>query len=207
MKERSTIYTPKHFSAHDFDDVLRFMKEYSFGTVVSCKENRVSNISKVPLIVKNINDQLQIEGHLARHNHHWESLRENSIVTVIFDGPHDYISPQNYEQKAMSVPTWNFASVVASGEIEIKDDPQWALSSALELASLYEKNQDWLQTVDKDFLNLLSKEIVGFTIKVEKIESKFKMSQNRSSTEINSIIKSLQQTNPSLAQFMRRSMI
>ena len=48
MSENNIIYTPNHFSSKKFEDVISFIKGYPFGTIISCNENQVSNVTKVP---------------------------------------------------------------------------------------------------------------------------------------------------------------
>ena len=54
--------------------------------------------------------------------------RDGEHVLALFQGPHAYVSPAFYEQKAISgkvVPTWNYAVVHAHGRLRAIDDPAW----------------------------------------------------------------------------------
>lgn len=58
-----------------------------------------------------------IIGHLAKANEQWRHFQSHTDVLVIFQGPHAYISPSNYQ--GAGVPTWNYAAVHMYGLAKI----------------------------------------------------------------------------------------
>jgi len=197
------MYSPPHFQVEDKEKVLEFVRQNSFATLISCGENTVSNISKIPLMLKDEEGQLYLEGHFARPNPHWKYLMDNPSVTVMFDGPHDYISPSWYENPTKDVPTWNYSTVIMKGVAGITDSSEWLLQSVMELSDKFENDSSWKDSVDKDFLRGLSKGIVGIKIQVKEIQSKFKLSQNRSELDKNNVMNELSSRNEELAELMR----
>ena len=68
------------------------------------------------------------------------------------------------------------------GELEIVEDEQELINSLQDLVHTYEDPQSAysLDDVDPNYMVGLSKGIVGFKIKISKIEGKAKLSQNHS---------------------------
>lgn len=81
-----------------------------------------------------------------------------------------------------AVPTWNYVAVHVYGELELVEDEQELIDSLQDLVDTYEDPQSTysLNDVDPNYMEGLSKGIVGFKIKISKIEGKAKLSQNHS---------------------------
>jgi transcriptional regulator len=125
-------------------------------------------------------ETLTLHGHFARPNEQWKDI-ENQEVLAIFQGPHSYISPSWYKTNK-AVPTWNYVAVHVYGELEIVEDEQELIDSLQDLVHKYEnpKSAYSLNDVDPNYMEGLSRGIVGFKIKINKIEGKAKLSQNHS---------------------------
>lgn len=173
----------------DQNEIINFMKRFSFATIISNKEN-IPIATHLPFIVESIGKELFLISHFARANEHWKYL-ENQRVLVIFSEPHAYISTSNYD-KELNVPTWNYLSVHAYGNVEIIVDE-------LQMSELLQKtieNYDhsfspkWNE-FPEDYKERLTKGIVGFKLTVNDLQAKKKLSQNRTETEKNNIINSL----------------
>jgi transcriptional regulator len=61
----------------------------------------------------------RLQFHLARANPQVEALERRGRATVVFHGPHAYVSPRHYA--APNVPTWNFAAVHVDGAVRAFD--------------------------------------------------------------------------------------
>ena len=69
------------------------------------------------------------------------------------------------------------------GELEIVEDEKTLVDSLQDLVNKYEEDPEStysLNDVDPNYMGGLSKGIVGFKIKINKIEGKAKLSQNHS---------------------------
>ena len=80
------------------------------------------------------------------------------------------------------VPTWNYVAVHAYGTIEFRDDPEGLREIVTALTDTHEgpRAQPWAVTdAPEDFIQAQLKGIVGFALKIERLEGKWKMSQNR----------------------------
>jgi len=199
------LYIPPLFKVEDQERKIEFIKQYSFATLISVDCNSIRHLSKIPLLLKLIDEQIYLEGHLARTNPHWKFIEEkHSQVVAMFDGPHDYVSPTEYLNPILNVPTWNYSTVVVSGDCKIIDSQEWLMQSTMELADKYEKDDSWKIKLDKNFANNLAKGIIGLKIKVQGMEGKFKLSQNRDKQSRLNVIKHFENTNPDLANEMKK---
>ena len=198
-----TLYVPPHFAAHDPDQLFEFVQRYAFATLVSSGASGLE-VSHIPLVAERDGaGKLRLLGHLARANPHWQALEAAGEVLAIFHGPHAYVSPGWYEQHP-SVPTWNYAVVHARGRATLMEEAELH-ELLMRLSSAYEdgRPKPWrLSQQPADFVSGMLKMIVGFSIDVERIEGKFKLSQNRP-REIPHVIEALEREEPTLAALMR----
>jgi transcriptional regulator len=138
-----------------------------------------------PMLISD--DSTIITGHLARANPQWRSWRDNPSVKALFHGPHAYVSPRYY-QSDFNVPTWNYAAVSVTGSIEIVDDRESAIGIIEDLVARFEGPSGWkLDPADERYMKLLGA-VVCFSIRVETIEAKFKMNQNKAVDDRRSVI-------------------
>jgi transcriptional regulator len=135
--------------------------------------------------------------HMARANPHWKDIAPDSPVLLVCDGPEAYISPAWYAAKAEHgrvVPTWNYTSVHLTGRVTVHDDPAWVRDAVTELVELHEggRAQPWhVADAPADYLDGQLRAIVGLSIRVERVEGKAKLSQNRSEADQRGVIDGL----------------
>lgn len=198
-----TLYVPPHFAAHDPERIFELVQRHAFGTLVSSGEAGMQ-ASHIPFVAEHDPaGKVRLLGHVARANAHWRSLEGADEVLAIFHGPHGYVSPGWYRQHP-AVPTWNYAVVHARGKATLMDEAELR-QLLLRLSSIYEdgRPKPWkMSELPADFVAGLLKAIVGFSIEVERLEGKFKLSQNRPQ-EIPRVIEALEREEPALAAFMR----
>ena len=184
------MYTPKYFEVQDSELIIEFIRNYSFGTLIS-NTNDFPIATHLPLDIYNKDGHTYLSGHFAYANPHWKLLKENPHVLVTFLGPHAYVSSSWYTQE--NVPTWNYLSAHVYGTTQIVEGEELKLM-LVKMLEKYEQDRDnavlWV-TLDPKFLNKELKGIVGFKVKVEKIEASFKLSQNRNDDDYKSIINNL----------------
>ena len=174
-----TLYIPAHFRKDDPDTLYAFMEQYAFGTLVSTGPKGL-HVSHIPFLPEREGGKVRLLGHVARGNPQWEALEGADHVLAIFNGPHAYVSPGWY-QNHPAVPTWNYAVVHAHGKARLMDEAQLH-DLVVRLSNTYEagRPKPWKATeLPADFVGNLLKAIVGLEIEVERLEGKFKLSQNR----------------------------
>ena len=198
-----TLYLPPHFRVEDHAKLVDFMRGHAFATLV-CTGAAGLHVSHVPLLVDVDGDALRLRGHVARGNAQWEALEGATHVAAIFHGPHAYVSPTWYATHP-SVPTWNYAVVHAHGRARLTDEAELH-EIVSELSSKYEaaNRPPWkLSEQPAAYVSSMLGMIVGFEIEVERVEGKFKLSQNRP-VEIPRVIERLEASGEAeLASLMR----
>ncbi|MED0959799.1 FMN-binding negative transcriptional regulator [Bacillus paramycoides] len=171
------MYIPKHFAIQDEETKYEIIEQNSLATLFS-QHNGAPYATHLPLLLNR--ETLTLYGHFARQNEQWKDSG-NQQVLAVFQGPHSYISPSWYETNK-AVPTWNYVAVHVYGELETVEDEQELINSLQDLVHKYEnpKSTYSLNEVDPNYVEGLSRGIVGFKIKINKIEGKAKLSQNHS---------------------------
>jgi len=198
-----TLYVPAHFRVTDPGDLYAFMEANAFGTLVTSGPAGL-HVSHIPLLPERDADgTVRLLGHVARANAQWEALEGARDVLAIFHGAHGYVSPGWY-QNHPSVPTWNYAVVHAHGKARLMDEA--ALHElVIRLSNTYEagRPKPWRAAdLPAAYVDSMLKAIVGFEIEVERLEGKFKLSQNRPA-EIPQVLAALDREEPALAALMR----
>ncbi len=200
------MYIPKHFKIDDQELMFDIMEEYSFATLIS-QHNGSPYATHLPFTLDR--EVGVLHGHIARPNTQWKNIPGQEVL-VIFQGPHSYISPSWYETNT-AVPTWNYVAIHVYGNTEVVEDEQELRSSLHELVDKYEHPGSLytLNDVEPSYLEELSKGIVGFRIKITRIEGKQKLSQNHSKERQNLVINHLEQSprenSKKISELMKRN--
>ncbi|RAP56395.1 FMN-binding negative transcriptional regulator [Oleiagrimonas sp. MCCC 1A03011] len=173
------MYQPKHFKELRAEALADVMLGYPFATVVHSDANG-PQANPVPLL-PGANGRLR--GHVARGNP--LAKADGERVLVIFHGPDAYVSPGWYpskdEDEGRVVPTWNYATVQVHGRLRVTHDSGWLMRLLTDLTDRHELGMDTPWSVDDapaDYVKTQLKGIAGLDIEVERVEGKFKLSQN-----------------------------
>ncbi|RZU76198.1 PaiB family negative transcriptional regulator [Micromonospora kangleipakensis] len=135
-------------------------------------------------------------GHLARNNDQWR-LPALGEALVIARGPDAYISPSWYPSKAEHhrvVPTWNYITAHIYGQLHVHDDPAWLEAQVRRLTERHEAGRAEPWSVDDApaaFVAGQLRAIVGVEVRITRVEAKFKLSQNRPTTDMDAVIAEL----------------
>lgn len=194
------MYLPDAFRQDDRASLLALADTYPFATVITYGGNGLA-VSHLPLCVDAERNVLR--GHLARANPQFEQLVEGVPVLAIFHGPHGYVSPSVYSEQP-SVPTWNYVVVHAHGRARPVDVE--GLRAILDETVSRFDTTGWSLYTGEEFLGPMLDAIAGFEIDLDRVEGKWKLSQNRSPTDQARVIAWLQlgdDSSRALAAFMR----
>ena len=171
------MYMPKHFVETRAEVLHGLMRDYPFATVVA---NATDGLVANHLPFEMVDGVLH--GHVARGN---ELVRmDGAEVLLVFRGPDGYISPNWYQTKhetGREVPTWNYAVVHVHGRLKVVDDAAWLRRLLDTLTDHHEAGQPqpWkVGDAPEDHIEKSLKAIVGLEIAIERLEGKFKLSQN-----------------------------
>lgn len=188
------MYTPHHFSETRLPVLQALMAAHPLGTLVTHGEAGLG-ADHLPFEYGAPSATAPfgtLRAHVARANPLWHlapSARlaedQGPEVMVVFQGPHGYISPSLYEEKAASgkvVPTWNYAVVHGHGRLRAVDDPLWLLALLERLTARHEagRARPWaVADAPPAYIEALLRAIVGIEIVLTRLEGKWKLSQNR----------------------------
>ena len=173
------MYVPDHFR-EDRPDVLQdAVRRIGFATMVTTG----MEANHLPMLLQDG----MLRGHVARANPVWKA--GDGAALAIFLGPHAYVSPSWYPTKAetaKAVPTWNYLTVHARGHIRWIQDAAWLHAHVAALSDTHEtgRAEPWaVADAPAGYIDGLVRAIVGFEIKIENLEGKWKLSQNRSAAD------------------------
>jgi transcriptional regulator len=173
------MYIPRRYDEKDKEKIYSFIKENSFGILISIKDGLPIGTHIPLLLEKNEAGKDILMGHISKGNEQKYTLADGAKVLVIFAGPHAYISPRWYAE--MNVPTWNYISVHVYGTVKIVEGE--ALKAALtRLVDNYEQSLPRpviLEEIPEKTFHENFRGIVGFEIEIEDIQAAYKLSQNR----------------------------
>jgi transcriptional regulator len=201
------MYTPSYFRETRTEAIHGLMRDYPFATlVVHTDGGMVAN--HLPL--ERVGEALH--GHVARGNE--LAQLDGAEVLAIFRGPDGYVSPNWYPSKHEThreVPTWNYAVVHVHGRLRTVEDAAWLRQLLDRLTDHHEAGQPapWkVSDAPEDHIEKSLRGIVGLEIAIERIEAKFKLSQNHPERNRFGVIAGLRQRDgdgdAELAELMAR---
>ena len=195
------MYIPKAFHVADHQVLWEFIEANSFATLISVLDGKPFATHLPLLFDRTRAAHGALLGHVARANPQWRAFDGKGEALAIFQGPHAYVSPSWYAT-APAVPTWNYTAVHVYGAPRVIDDDK-AFSELLDrLIAVYEAERPtpWPGILPADFRAHLMQGIVGFAMDIERIEGKFKLSQNRSREDQRRVIEHLETSTDPVAR-------
>lgn len=205
------MYTPSSFAVTDVPTLHALIRSHSFATLVSVTD-REPVATHMPLLLDaESSERGRLIGHVARANPQWQPADSQNVL-CIFQGPHAYISPSWYDDQNV-VPTWNYVAVHVYGTLRVQQQTTDLLEIVEQYVKTYESDmrEPWrLNSAEPGFVENLLNAIVGFTIDIDRIEGKRKLSQNQSAARREGVVKGLLKRNWSgdqdMAQLVRETL-
>ena len=194
------MYVPAHFKPDDADVQAVLEGIQAADLVTSTGEGLLATL--LPFLYDRpgsragIGELGALVGHVARNNKQWKVPAVGEAL-VIVRGPDAYISPAWYATKrehGRVVPTWNYVTVHVHGRLVIHDDVVWLEALVRRLTERHESFRDDPWSVDDAppaYIEGQLRAIVGVEILIDRIEGKWKLSQNRSTADIDGAIAGL----------------
>lgn len=185
------MYTPAAFVMGTGSNVVGALRGAGFGHLVShgqgSDEGSGLVATALPFLVDD--DLSCVRAHFAKANPHWRQIdgRQALLIVPIVDA---YVSPRWYPSKSEDgkvVPTSNYELIHLHGVVEIRHDADWKRSVVDDLTRENEGRVDDPERVEgwavsdapAAFIDSQLRAIVGIEFRVERIEAKKKMSQNK----------------------------
>ncbi len=178
------MYRPPQYAVDEPSALHHVIKSFPFATIAVAVNGKIQfAYAPVALDVQN-GPCGGVRFHLARANPMARST--DAEFCFSFRGPDAYVSPDWYRSTSM-VPTWNYVAVEGSGHAEVLDGAQLrgllVDLSAHEEAKLAPKRPWTIDMLSADRRAILLKAIVGFSVRFERLEGKFKLSQEKSDAD------------------------
>lgn len=185
------MYTPKSFAIHDRETALDMIRQNPFGILLHSQDSEVE-VSHLPFhLVSESGAPDRLFVHMARANNQWRNILHDANVLVVFRGAHAYISPRWYTNPKDSVPTWNYQAVHVHGHARMLDESE-LFNYLVESTRVYEGEAWSIEAMDSQALARRLKAIVGFEIQINRLQAKFKLSQNKHQPDRTTLLEHLQ---------------
>lgn len=207
------MYNPSHFKVDDPATLHALIQAHPLGCLVTQSDAGL-DANHLPFeLLQGEDGLLRLIAHVARANPVWQQIREDSSVLVIFRAEQAYISPNWYPSKHENheqVPTWNYRVVHAFGRISVRDDEKFVRGVVGRLTRRHEANNNaqapWkMSDAPPDYLQRMLGAIVGLEITVDRLEAKFKLSQDEQQRDRLGAVQALEQLGQrDLARSMRQ---
>ncbi len=177
------------------DEILidELIAKYPFAFVTGCDAQNKPIATQIPLFIEMINGKKVMRGHIMKDTDHYRAFLNNPNVLAVFTGKHTYVSGTWY--KNPNTPsTWNYMSVHLHGKLRFvgKDELQEILQS---LSLHFEENNPESPTVYNNlpagFKQGALELIAGFEFEITKVDTVFKLSQDRDEESYQNIIDKL----------------
>jgi transcriptional regulator len=179
------MYQTPHFREERLEVQHTLIRNHPLGLLITAGPGGLQ-ANFIPFVVySGTSAHGTLRCHLARGNPQWRELQAVEQCLVVFQGPQHYVTPSWYPTKQETgkvVPTWNYVTVQAWGRPQVIEDTAWLRRQLDDLTLLKEGSRPspWLvDDAPPDYVAAQMKGIVGVEIPIERIEGKWKVSQNR----------------------------
>ena len=202
------MYIPRAHNEERVTVLQKLIEDQPFASLITVGSSGLF-ASHIPMVLEQNGAMGQLRGHISRANTQWRDYNPSIEALAIFSGPQHYITPNWYPEKQDTgkvVPTWNYVVVHAYGYLKIIEDAEWLRTHLASLTSIHEAESPvpWkIGDAPEDYIAALLKGIVGLEMTIERLEGKWKISQNRSDEDRNGVAKGLAELNTAESLAMR----
>ncbi|SEQ63287.1 negative transcriptional regulator, PaiB family [Faunimonas pinastri] len=179
------MYQPPHFREERLPVMHDLIRAHPLGLLVTAGPGGLMANPIRFLVDADRSERGTLRAHLSRGNDQRHELAAVGECLVVFQGPQAYVTPSWYATKQETgkvVPTWNYATVHAWGRPRILEDAEFLRRQVDDLTRSREgmRPEPWaVSDAPEPFVAGQIGGIVGLEIPIERIEGKWKVSQNR----------------------------
>ena len=191
------MYIPASNAESNPEVILDFVANHPFGLLVTAG-SEAPFATHLPFVLdRSRGAHGVLQGHIARANPHHRQAGLAPEALVVFSGPDAYITPSWYPAKAEHgrvVPTWNYLAVHVYGTLTFIEDAAFLRAHLAALTRQSESGREapWaIEDAPREYIEQQQKAIVGLELTITRLEGKWKMSQNRSSADIDGVVRGL----------------
>ncbi|GAA1767999.1 FMN-binding negative transcriptional regulator [Luedemannella helvata] len=174
------MFVPDHYRVDDGERVRRVVRENPLCQLVSNGPWRPL-ITHLLCIDPEPGPELvgtTLLAHLNRANPHWGALADGDPATLVFCGPHGYVSPTVYDITP-AAPTWDFITVHVHGTVHPIEAGDPTLEVILETVRICEERfgTGWDPGPSMEYLRRILPGVGAFGFRVQSVDGHFKLSQ------------------------------
>lgn len=174
------MFTPAAFATTDLALLDALVAADPFATLVTTGDDGTPFATHLPILYRRDGATVLVESHWARANP--QSRGGDGPALMVIHGPHAYVSPSWYPDKADAarVPTWNYAVAHLAGRLQRFDDEAALGDLVARTAERFEPTVggDWRYDHGNEAERRQLRGIVGFRFVPDRIELKAKHNQN-----------------------------
>jgi transcriptional regulator len=197
----------RHNPHHAVDDarVVRALIEANpWATLVSNGGDGLV-ASHCPVLVDDASAELAVLTHVGRPDEQLHDFGAREVLLIVA-GPHGYISPSWYGERAVAAPTWNFSVAHCYGVPQMLDGEE-NLRALTRLVERFERHVEAPVMLDQQLGARLAAGTVGVRVPIARFVCKVKMSQDKDPRSQQQVLAALEAPGPysnaALAQEMR----
>lgn len=179
------MYVPVFNALDDADEIRALVAAAGSAELVTVGADGYPTSTLLPVVW----DGDRLVMHMARANPQWRGIGDDAPALAVVTGPQAYVSPTWYPSKAehgRMVPTWNYSAVHLTGRAQVRTDAAWLHEAVTLLTDRHEAGRPdrWHVTdAPEAFVAKQLRAVVGIELRVERVEAKAKLSQNRSAAD------------------------
>lgn len=179
------MYVPVFNALADADEIRALVAAAGTAELVTVDADGYPTSTLLPVVW----DGDRLVMHMARANSQWRTIGDDAPALAVVTGPQAYVSPTWYPSKAehgRMVPTWNYSAVHLTGRASVRTDAAWLHDAVTLLTDQHEAGRAdrWHVTdAPEGFVEKQLRAVVGIEVRIERVEAKAKLSQNRSAAD------------------------
>jgi transcriptional regulator len=200
------MYRPGPYVQDDVGVLHEIIRERSFCLIAAVMAGE-AQFAYAPVVIDPDGPRGRVRFHLARANP--LARLDGAPVRLSFLGPDAYISPDWYATEGL-VPTWNYIAVEGTGTAQRLDKTALRellvdLSAAAE-GRLRPKKPWTIDKVPEARMATLLNAIEGFSVALDTLEGKFKLSQDKKAEDFDRVVRALEASANAGSQAVAASM-
>ena len=190
------MYLRPVFLQSDPAEIAALIRANPFAQLVSAGP-RGLEASHLPLSYHAGADGFELSGHFAAANPQCDAIGGGLEVLAVFAGPHAYISPGWYETQP-AVPTWDYAAVHVYGRLTPVTDAAGIAADVTATAATDPAGFD-VMALTPEYRARMFAGIRAFRLHPARVQTQWKLSQNRSAADRRSVMSALRQGGDAMA--------
>lgn len=202
------MYRPSAFAVDDVSVLHDVIRKWVFATIAAARDGAVVFAYAPVVLDPGAGPHGGIRFHLAIGNP-LAKLEDGARVSISVMAQDAYVSPDWYRE-IVTVPTWNYIAVEGEGTVRRTSREELRKLvidlSAQEEEKLLPKAPWLIDKVPPQRVEALLNGIVGFSLPFERLQGKFKLSQDKSAEDIAGVIAGLEARGDAASVAVAKSM-